>query len=200
MQADGQRKYMNKYHIRFNHQHNGSGSVWRVFENGVEHLVEHLDIQVPIRDEVTVENSVEKWNVYCEGYLVIENKTARITDTPVFDWRKPTVQMLGRWQPWHAGHRALFERAIKKTGQVCIMIRDCQGWNHSNPFDLEQVKQYIRADLDTDYKGQYEIIVVPNIVNVTYGRDVGYIIEQETFDDATQAISATAIRKQMGVE
>lgn len=191
---------MNKYHIRFNHQHSGTGKVWRVFENGQEHLVKHLDIQVPIRDEVTVENGVEKWNIHCDGYLVIDNETAQITAHPVFDWRKPTVQMLGRWQPWHAGHRALFERAIKKTGQVCIMIRDCQDWNHSNPFDLEQVKNYIRADLDPQYKGQYEIVAVPNIVNITYGRDVGYIIEQETFDDATQAISATEIRKQMGVE
>jgi hypothetical protein len=190
---------MNKYHIRFNHQHNGSSEVWRVFENGQEHLVKHLDIQVSIRDEVTVEDSVEKWNVYCEGYMIIDNETARITKTPVFDWRKPTVQMLGRWQPWHAGHRALFERAIKKTGQVCIMIRDCQEWNHSNPFNLEQVKNYIRADLDPEYAGMYEIVIVPNIVNITYGRDVGYIIEQETFDDATQAISATVIRKQMGI-
>lgn len=118
----------------------------------------------------------------------------------IFDWRKPTVQMLGRWQPWHAGHRALFERAIKKTGQVCIMIRDCHEWNHSNPFNVEEVKKYIRADLDAEYQGMYEIIVVPNIVNITYGRDVGYIIEQETFDEATQAISATTIRKQMGIE
>ena len=191
---------MNKYHIRFNHQHNGSGKTWRVFENGTEYLVEHLDIRVPMRDEVTVENNIEKWNVYCEGYLSINNNTATITNTPTFDWRRPTVQMLGRWQPWHAGHRALFDRAIKKTGQVCIMIRDCQGWNHSNPFDLEEVKKYIRADLDPTYKGMYEIIIVPNIVNITYGRDVGYIIEQETFDDATQAISATNIRKQMGVK
>ena len=190
---------MNKYHIRFNHQHNGSGKVWRVFENGTEHLVEHLDIRVPMRDDITVENGIEKWNVYCEGYLSIANGTACIDETPIFDWQKPTVQMLGRWQPWHAGHRALFERAIQKTGQVCIMIRDCQGWNHSNPFNLEEVKRYIRADLDAEYKGRYEIIVVPNIVNITYGRDVGYIIEQEIFDDATQAISATAIRKQMGV-
>lgn len=191
---------MNKYHIRFNHHHAGSGKVWRVFENGTEYLVKHLDIQVPMRDDVTVENGIEKWNVYCEGHLSINNNTATITEHPTFDWRKPTVQMLGRWQPWHAGHRALFERAIKKTGQVCIMIRDCQGWNYSNPFGLEEVKQYIRADLDKDYKGQYEIVVVPNIVNITYGRDVGYVIEEETFDDATQAISATAIRKQMGVE
>lgn len=117
-----------------------------------------------------------------------------------FDWKKPTVQMLGRWQPWHAGHRALFERAIAKTGQVCIMVRDCQGWNYSNPFALEEVMQNIRNDLDPQYKGQYIIQVVPNIVNITYGRDVGYIIEQEVFDDATHAISATKIRKEMGLK
>jgi nicotinamide mononucleotide adenylyltransferase len=108
--------------------------------------------------------------------------------------------MLGRWQPWHAGHRALFERAVAKTGQVVIQIRDCQGWQGSNPFAIEQVKNYIRRDLDPLYQGQYEIQVVPNIVNITYGRDVGYKIEQETFDDAVHSISATKIRKEMGLE
>lgn len=117
-----------------------------------------------------------------------------------FDWRKPTVQMLGRWQPWHAGHRALFERAIAKTGQVCIMIRDCQGWNDSNPFAIEEVIQNIKKDLDPTYEGQYIIQVVPNIVNITYGRDVGYTIEQEVFDDAIHSISATKIRKEMGLK
>ena len=115
-----------------------------------------------------------------------------------FDWRKPTVQMLGRWQPWHAGHRALFERSIKKTGQVCIMIRDCQDWNYSNPFNVEEVKKFIQADLDPQYRGMYEIIIVPNIINITYGRDVGYIIEEEHFDNDTKVISATKIRKELG--
>jgi hypothetical protein len=78
MQASGPRKYMNKYHIRFNHQHNGSGHVWRVFENGSEYLVEHLDIRVPMRDDVTIENGIEKWNVYCEGNLTIINGVAKI--------------------------------------------------------------------------------------------------------------------------
>jgi phosphopantetheine adenylyltransferase len=117
-----------------------------------------------------------------------------------FDWRKPTVQMLGRWQPWHAGHRALFERAIAKTGQVCIMIRDCEGWNDSNPFKREEVENFIHQDLREKYAGQYIIQFVPNIVNITYGRDVGYTIEQEVFDDQTHAISATEIRKQMGLK
>ena len=107
---------------------------------------------------------------------------------------------IGRWQPWHPGHRALFERAIAKTGQVVIQIRDCQGWNGSNPFAIEQVKNYIRRDLDTLYQGQYEIQVVPNIVNITYGRDVGYKIEQEVFDDAIHSISATKIRKELGLK
>ena len=117
-----------------------------------------------------------------------------------FDWKKPTVQMLGRWQPWHAGHRALFERAIAKTGQVCIMIRDCQGWQNSNPFAIEQVKNFIRRDLDPLFQGQYEILVVPNIVNITYGRDVGYKIEQEVFDESIHSISATKIRESMGLK
>ena len=140
------------------------------------------------------EQDAEKWAEFV-GSHILENRRR-----PVFDWQRETVQMLGRWQPWHAGHRALFERAIAKTGQVCIMIRDCQGWQGSNPFAIEQVKNYIRRDLDPLYQGQYEIQVVPNIVNITYGRDVGYRIEQETFDDATHAISATKIRREMGLE
>jgi hypothetical protein len=140
------------------------------------------------------EQNAEKW-VELVGSHILENRRR-----PVFSWQKETVQMLGRWQPWHPGHRALFERAIAKTGQVVIQIRDCQGWNGSNPFAIEQVKSYIRRDLDPIFQGQYEIQVVPNVVNITYGRDVGYKIEQEVFDDATHSISATKIRKEMGIE
>ena len=140
------------------------------------------------------EQNAEKW-VEFVGEHIVENRRR-----PNFDWQKETVQMLGRWQPWHAGHRALFERAIAKTGQVVIQIRDCQGWQGTNPFALEQVKYFIRRDLDTVYQGQYEIQVVPNIVNITYGRDVGYRIEQESFDDAITDISATKIRRSMGLE
>jgi choline dehydrogenase-like flavoprotein len=81
--------------------------------------------------------------------------------------------MLGRWQPWHPGHRALFERLLERTGQVVIQIRDVQGWQGSNPFGLEEVKQRIRHDLDPLYQGQYEIQIVPNIVHIGWGRGVG---------------------------
>jgi glycosylphosphatidylinositol transamidase (GPIT) subunit GPI8 len=136
----------------------------------------------------------EKWGEFIAAHILDDRRR------PVFDWQKETVQMLGRWQPWHAGHRKLFKRAIAKTGQVVIQIRDCQGWQGSNPFAIDQVKSFIQRDLDMLYQGQYEIQIVPNIVNITYGRDVGYKIEQETFDEATHSISATKIRKDLGLE
>ena len=151
-------------------------------------------VEPEVYDFRITEQNGEKWSEFIAEH-VVDNRRR-----PVFDWQRETVQMLGRWQPWHAGHRALFERAIAKTGQVCIMIRDCQGWQGSNPFAIEQVKNYIRRDLDPLYQGQYEIQVVPNIVNITYGRDVGYRIEQETFDESITSISATAIRKAMGLK
>ena len=147
---------------------------------------EHYDFRI-------TEQDAEKWAEFIGEHIVSNRRR------PVFDWQKETVQLLGRWQPWHEGHRALFERAIAKTGQVVIQIRDCQGWQGSNPFEIERVKAFIRRDLDPIYQGQYEIQVVPNIVNITYGRDVGYKIEQETFDDQTHSISATKIRKELGL-
>jgi len=140
------------------------------------------------------EQNADKWAEFI-GTHILENRRR-----PVFNWQKETVQMLGRWQPWHEGHRALFERAVAKTGQVVIQIRDCQGWQGSNPFAIEQVKNFIRRDLDPLFQGQYEMQVVPNVVNITYGRDVGYKIEQETFDEETNAISATKIRKELGLK
>ena len=151
-----------------------------------------LFIQPEVYDFRITEQNAEVWAP------IVAQKILKNERRPVFDWKKETVQMLGRWQPWHQGHRALFERALAKTGQVCIMIRDCQGWNGSNPFDEQFVKNRIRRDLDPLYQGLYTIQVVPNIVNITYGRDVGYKIEQEVFDDATHSISATKIRKELG--
>jgi phosphopantetheine adenylyltransferase len=123
----------------------------------------------------------------------------------MFDWKKPTVQMLGRWQPWHDGHQALFKRCIKKTGQVIIQVRDVHGVSEGeqqtdNPFDWNAVCKNIEEGLTKDgFKRSvdYEIMLVPNIVNITYGRGVGYLLEEEVFDKDTHAISATRIRKQL---
>ena len=113
-----------------------------------------------------------------------------------WDNKKPTAQMLGRWQPFHDGHYALFERIVEKTGQVLIMVRDVQGVD-DNPFDFETVKKNIEQRLDEKYKGQYKIILVPNITNICYGRGVGYKIEEIVLEEDIQKISATNIREEM---
>jgi hypothetical protein len=137
------------------------------------------------------EQNCEKWAEFIGEHIVANRRR------PVFDWQKETVQMLGRWQPWHDGHRALFERLIARTGQVVIQVRDVQGWQGSNPFEVERVKSFIRRDLDPLYQGQYEIQVVPNIVHIGWGRGVGYTSGEETFDSAITDISATNIRKSL---
>ena len=123
----------------------------------------------------------------------------------MFDWKKPTVQMLGRWQPWHQGHQELFKRCFAKTGQVIIQVRDVEGASggdgqDDNPFDWDQVCKNIEEGLSKDgfQKGDdYEIMMVPNVVNISYGRGVGYAIEEEVFNEGVASISATKIRKKL---
>ena len=116
-----------------------------------------------------------------------------------WDNKKPTAQMLGRWQPFHDGHYKLFKEIIKKTGQVCIQIRDVQGVD-DNPFDFETVKKNIEDRLNPEFEGQFKIMLVPNITNICYGRGVGYKIEEIVLDEETQKISATKIRAKMREE
>ena len=115
----------------------------------------------------------------------------------MFDPKKPTVQMLGRWQPFHDGHYALFKEALKKTGQVCIMVRDTGGTDDSNPFDFNFVKEKIEEALIPEYEGKFVVQLVPNITNISYGRGVGYAIEEIVLPEKIQKISATGIRAKM---
>ncbi len=116
----------------------------------------------------------------------------------VWDNRRPTAQMLGRWQPWHEGHQALFEEIVKKTGQVHIQVRDVKGVG-DNPFDFKTVKKNIEQALQP-YRNRIRITLVPNITNICYGRGVGYKIEEIILPENIQKISATDIRKKMREE
>lgn len=133
----------------------------------------------------------------------------------MFDWKKPTTQMLGRWQPWHDGHTALFEKALAETGQVVIMIRDVGGIvgndagagrtvpQDDNPFNVDEVKKNIRVGLlqaGYEYGDKYIIMDVPNIVDISYGRGVGYTFTQHDLGEAIHNISATKIRAKMREE
>ena len=120
-------------------------------------------------------------------------------DNHVWDNKHPTAQMLGRWQPWHAGHQKLFEETLKKTGQVNIMVRDVKGVD-DNPFDFETVKKNIEERLNPEFEGRFKIMLVPNVTNICYGRGVGYKIEEIVLPEEIQKISATKIRAKMREE
>ena len=107
----------------------------------------------------------------------------------------PTALMIGRFQPWHDGHTALFKKALEKHGQVCIAVRTMRK-SANNPFDFLDVWENIMEALD-GYEGRYEVIQVPNIVDVVYGRDVGWTVSKIDLPPEIEAISATKIRKAM---
>ena len=113
---------------------------------------------------------------------------------PAFDPQKPTALFLGRYQPFHSGHQCLIEEGLRRVGQVCIAVRDTHGIGEKNPLPFFAVKQRIEAALSA-YTGRFVVVPVPNITNVFYGRDVGYAIERIVLDEATEAISATQVRR-----
>ena len=129
----------------------------------------------------------------------------------MFDYKKPSVQMLGRWQPWHDGHTELFKRAHAITGQVVIMVRDVfniegdagagrTAEQDDNPFGMIDVIKNIEDGLAKHefYNGhQYLILEVPNIVDISYSRGVGYTFTEHDLGTDVHQISATKIRKQM---
>ena len=130
----------------------------------------------------------------------------------MFDWKKPTTQMLGRWQPWHDGHTALFKKALAETGQVLIMVRDVGGIvgedagdgrtakQDDNPFNMREVRGNIDRALEAEgfeNGREYIVMLVPNIVDISYGRGVGYTFTQHDLGAEIHDISATKIRKEM---
>jgi cytidyltransferase-like protein len=105
-----------------------------------------------------------------------------------------SAMMLGRYQPFHNGHKELFKKSLEKTGHVTIMVRDCNDEN--NPFNFKQIKDRIENSLN-EYHGKFLVMQVPNITNICYGRDVGYKIEEIILPEEIQKISATDIRNKM---
>lgn len=142
--------------------------------------------QMPLKVDLTFDDLIE----YTDAVRVA------IIDFRLHDWRKPTTLMLGRYQPWHEGHHALYEEAGKRTDQVLLGVRDTYKTSPKDPLKFDEVKEYINKD---PFMEGALVIKMPNITNIVYGRDVGYKIEQVKLGDEIEAISATQKRKQMGI-
>ena len=104
----------------------------------------------------------------------------------------PQGLMIGRFQPWHAGHEALFDKILEKEGYVGIGVRFMPN-GPNNPLDGVRVTQRIEEAM-LHRRGCFHVFPMPNVSGVYYGRDVGYNVEQIRLTEEIESISATAIR------
>lgn len=114
---------------------------------------------------------------------------------PEIDWSKNTGMMMGRFQPWNSGHRAMFESITRlwennrrddkiTPRQVCIMVRH----QPDAEYTYEEVKAMIVEDLEPEFHGLYTIMLVPNITNVFMGRQVGFDVERINLPEALEPL------------
>ena len=113
--------------------------------------------------------------------------------------KQKTALIIGRWQPWHKGHRELFKAALDRAERVAIGVRHTFATDGKNPFSFDEVKNFIDEDLSKDFDGLYDVVELPNITNVIYGRDVGYKVEKISLGEDVEKISATEVRKSMNI-
>mgnify|MGYP003652655006 CR=1 FL=1 len=102
---------------------------------------------------------------------------------------------IGRWQPWHKGHRWLIDQRLKEGKKVWIAIRDVEP-NENQPWTPQEVFDNLSKELiDLLNEGKIKITIVPDIESINYGRGVGYEIIEHVPPNQVEEISATKIRK-----
>lgn len=113
---------------------------------------------------------------------------------------KQYSMFIGRWQPWHKGHRWLIDQRLNEGKNVLICIRDIEP-DEKNPFTAQEVERMIRNELWTLLSDEkVKIIIIPDIESVNFGRGVGYDIIEHIPPQEVGEISATKIREQMKQE
>jgi cytidyltransferase-like protein len=133
------------------------------------------------------------YDIRIEGGLSIDEEFNIVLEMSLLhDWRRPTVLVLGRYQPFHDGHLALYNEAKNRQEQVVIGVRDTMGTSEKDPFSFYQVKDSINTKVEDAF-----VVKFPNITNIVYGRDVGYLIEKVELGSEIESISATEIRKSL---
>lgn len=98
---------------------------------------------------------------------------------------------IGRWQPFHDGHKKLVGTVLREGGEVVIAVRDTP-ISENNPYSIGKRI----ADIRAIYKNNknVEVIPIPDIREVCYGRDVGWSIRRLRLKKSVENISATKIR------
>jgi adenylylsulfate kinase len=108
---------------------------------------------------------------------------------------KKTGVFIGRFQPFHDGHKKCVEKILSENDRCIILMRDTEA-TEKNPFDAEKRKALIRAVFPNEEQVIIQTIDDPGAALTVYiGRDVGYDLIK--LDAQTEAISATNIRKEL---
>ena len=104
---------------------------------------------------------------------------------------------IGRWQPWHNGHRWLIDQRLSEGKNVLICVREV-GEDENNPYNPTKVKNNIESELNSLVEsGRVKVIIIPDIESVNYGRGVGYDIIEHIPPEDVGSISATKIREKL---
>ena len=104
---------------------------------------------------------------------------------------------IGRWQPWHNGHRWLIDQRLQECKNVLICVREVS-MDDKNPYDPAEVKLNVENELqDLIDSKKVKVIIIPDIESVNYGRGVGYDIIEHVPPSDISKISATKIRKKL---
>jgi len=106
------------------------------------------------------------------------------------------AMFIGRWQPFHNGHKWLINQKLKKEIPVLIAVRDIPP-DPRNPFTTKQTISMIEQVYSND---NVQIITIPDIESVNYGRGVGYEINEYVPPKNIGFISATKIREQINAK
>ena len=104
---------------------------------------------------------------------------------------------IGRWQPWHNGHRWLIDQRLNEGKNVLICVREVSK-DDKNPYNPIEVKENVEKELkDLINAKRVKVIIIPDIESVNYGRGVGYEIIEHIPPSDISKISATKIRKEL---
>ena len=110
---------------------------------------------------------------------------------------KQWSMFIGRWQPWHKGHRWLIDQRLNEGKNVWVAIRDVEK-SEKQPWSSFEVQQNITKELlPLIEEGRVMVSIIPDIESVNYGRGVGYKIIEHVPPEDIKEISATKIREQM---
>jgi phosphopantetheine adenylyltransferase len=113
---------------------------------------------------------------------------------------KQFSMFIGRWQPWHDGHRWLIDQRLEQGKNVLICIRDIEP-DDNNPFTAQEVYENILFKLyDLIIEERVKVMVIPDIESVNFGRGVGYDIIEHLPPQEVSDISATKIREKLKQE